>query len=153
MATLCGLTAVNRHTSKLACRARRSRLIQEPHEDREVLNVVWHVLRVGRVGSGVVRKENRLVFRHQIAYARRRRRHSTEAALVRKEFNDPAPRNQRYSSKARQMRSTVRCEIPRAAARRRLLQRAASGGFSCSVFASTACTRASLIERGAPERG
>jgi hypothetical protein len=30
------------------------------------------------------------------------------------------------------MRRTVRCEIPRAAARRRLLQRAASGGFSCN---------------------
>jgi hypothetical protein len=48
------------------------------------------------------------------------------------------------------MRSTVRCEIPRVAARRRLLQRAAPGGFSCSVLASTASTSASLIERGAP---
>jgi hypothetical protein len=52
------------------------------------------------------------------------------------------------------MRSTVRCETLRVAARRRLLQRAASGGFSCSVLASTASsTRASLIERGAPNRG
>ena len=51
------------------------------------------------------------------------------------------------------MRSTVRCETLRVAARRRLLQRAASGGFSCSVLASTASTRASLIEGGAPNRG
>ena len=58
-----------------------------------------------------------------------------------------------HKSKVCQILSTARCEMPSSLARRRLLQREAFGGCSCRVLASTASTRSSLMERGAPLRG
>ena len=66
----------------------------------------------------------------------------------RRRANERASGSRFYSSKARQIRRTARCEMPISDASRRLLQRSVPGGGSCSVLASTASTRLSLMERG-----
>jgi Di-haem oxidoreductase, putative peroxidase len=79
--------------------------------------------------------------------------HTPQNEEKRRRANERASGSRFYSSKARQIRRTARCEMPISDASRRLLQRSVPGLGSCSVLASTASARLSLMERGAPERG
>jgi hypothetical protein len=70
---------------------------------------------------------------------------------VRREFEGLGP--VRWSPKARQMRLTAVWDIPSVRAIERVDQWVAAGGVSSRVLVMTASTCASVMRRGAPDRG